>query len=86
MTHKLKISFLRKAEVTRRLKICKNTLRSMVSEGMFPPTVSIGPRAVGFVEYEVEQILDAMIAGRSPEDIKALVTALVSKRNEKCGG
>lgn len=86
MTHKHTISFLRKADVTHRLKVCRNTLRSMISDGMFPPSVPIGPRAVGFIEYEVEQTLDAMISGSSTAEIKALVRALVLKRKDKRGG
>ncbi len=51
-----------------------------ISNGTFPPPVNLGPRSVGWPDYEVDTINAARIAGKSEEEIKALVLKLVAAR------
>lgn len=51
-------------------------------EGLFTKPVKIGPRAVGWPSEEVRAINAARIAGKSNDDIKALVNRLHEKRAE----
>jgi len=51
-----------------------------VRDGLFTKPVPIGPRAVGWPDYECKAICNAHIAGRSDEEIKALVNELHARR------
>lgn len=73
---------LRKPEVLNRTGYSKSTLHTRVNSHLFVPSISLGDRAVGWLESEVDTVLAAMIAGQSTEEIKALVISLVERRKE----
>ena len=50
-----------------------------IQDGLFTSPISIGYRAVGWPEHEVDAINSARIAGKSEAEIRALVSSL-----EKC--
>ncbi len=58
----------------------RSTLYLRISEGLWTRPVSIGPRAVGWPASEVAAINAARIAGKSDDDIRALVTQLEKAR------
>lgn len=58
------------------------SIYSAVRAGMWTKPVSIGPRAVGWPADEVKAINAARIAGKSVDDIKALVSRLHAKREQ----
>ena len=51
-----------------------------IDEGLFTRPVSIGDRAVGWPEREVETLNAARIAGKTDEAIRALVLELEAAR------
>lgn len=51
-----------------------------IQQGLFPRPVSIGARAVGWPEDEVDAINAARIAGKTDAEIRALVAALEAAR------
>lgn len=51
-----------------------------IQQGLFTSPVSIGARSVGWPSSEVEAINAARIAGKSSEDIRALVRELEAAR------
>ncbi len=51
-----------------------------IQEGLFTHPVSIGSRAVGWPDYEVAVLNAARIAGKSDEEIRALVVQLEAAR------
>ena len=51
-----------------------------IQQGLFTRPVSIGARAVGWPEHEVATLNDARIAGKSDDEIRALVTRLEAAR------
>jgi prophage regulatory protein len=51
-----------------------------IQQGLFTPPVSIGPRAVGWPDNEVEAINAARIAGCSDNEIRVLVCQLIAER------
>jgi prophage regulatory protein len=53
---------------------------SDIQEGLFTRPVSIGLRAVGWPEHEVDAINAARIAGRTDSEIRKLVTKLEAAR------
>ena len=58
----------------------RSTLYLRIAQGLWTHPVSIGPRAVGWPASEVAAINAARIAGRSDDDIRALVTQLEAAR------
>ena len=57
MTHNI----LRLPAVKARTGLSRSTIYAKISEGDFPAQVSLGKRAVGFVESEVEQWITRQI-------------------------
>lgn len=66
---------------------CKGTGRSThyqeIADGLWPPAVRLGPRAVGWVSHECDAVLAARVAGQSDGEIRALVASLVAARSRK---
>lgn len=56
------------------------SIYSAIHAGLWTRPVSIGPRSVGWPADEVNAINAARIAGKSDDEIKALVTRLHAKR------
>ena len=77
---------LRKPDVLILTNLSKSTLYNRVKDGLWPTPISLGARAVGFVQAECEAVLQAMIAGKTPEQIQALVQELIKKRTSNKGG
>ncbi|MCB1741341.1 MAG: AlpA family phage regulatory protein [Gammaproteobacteria bacterium] len=51
-----------------------------IQRGLFTKPVPIGARAVGWPDYEVSAINAARIAGKSDDEIRALVAQLEANR------
>jgi len=77
-THKI----IRLDEAKNILGLSKSSFYNRIKEGALPSAINLGGRAVGWVEQEISAILNAMIAGKSQSDVKALVVELTNKRQE----
>ena len=81
MTYKqLQIRMLRRRKMLDRFGIANTCLQDRISNGLIPPPVSLGGRAVAWPEHEIDQVLAAFVAGRTPDQIKTLVKELVAHR------
>jgi len=49
--------------------------------GLQPPPIKIGPRASGVPEHEIDAVNAARIAGKTEQEIRTLVAALVARRH-----
>lgn len=58
----------------------KSALYGKCAAGLFPKPVKIGVRASGWPESEVAAVQAARIAGKSQDDIRALVRQLEAAR------
>jgi prophage regulatory protein len=74
------INIVRRPEVLKRLGISNTCLHSRINKGLLPPSIPLGVRSVGWLEHELDQVLAAMVAGKSEEHIKALVGHLIDQR------
>lgn len=72
----------RKPEVLAQTGFSKSTLYNRINDGLFIPPISLGARAVAFVASEVDAVIQAMIAEKTPEQIKALVSNLIQQRKQ----
>jgi prophage regulatory protein len=77
---------LRRPETQTIFGLAKGTIRNRIIDGLLPPPIDLGGRAVGWIESECLIVLDAMIAGMPPIEIKALVQELIANRTAKSGG
>jgi prophage regulatory protein len=58
----------------------RSALYADIKAGTWPPGVSLGGRAVGWPEYEIDAINRARIAGQTDDEIRELVRALLRQR------
>jgi len=71
---------LRLPAVKARVGLSRSTIYLRIAQGSFPEPVSLGGRAVGWVEDEVAALNAARIAGKTDEEIRALMVKLEAAR------
>lgn len=75
-------TILRLPSVISELGLSRSTVYLRISQGLFTSQVSLGARAVGWPSTEVAAINSARIAGKTDDEIRALVTMLEASRKE----
>jgi prophage regulatory protein len=73
-----------------RIEVCKveagykshASVYNLIREGLWTRAVRLGPRSVGWPSEEITAICKARIAGKSDDEIRALVDRLHSQRVE----
>lgn len=73
-------AILRIGAVQGRYGLARSTIYLHIHKGLLPPPVSLGPRAVGFPENELNAIFSARIAGADEGEIKSIVSRLMESR------
>jgi prophage regulatory protein len=63
--------FLRLTDVIERTGLGRSTIYKLMAEDDFPPSVSLGARAVAWVEQEIEDWIFSKIAQRDNQEAKA---------------
>ena len=58
----------------------RSTIYLRISQGLWTKQVSLGPRCVGWPAHEVAALNAARIAGKSDDEIRALVLKLEAAR------
>ncbi len=53
---------IRMPEVLRRIGVSRSDIYSKIRAGDFPRQIKIGPRAIGFLESDIEAYLQTLIA------------------------
>jgi prophage regulatory protein len=76
MKHKI----LRLPAVKSESGLSRSTIYLRISEGLWTKPVSLGPRAVGWPSDEVAALNAARIAGKTEDEIRALVARMESAR------
>lgn len=77
------IHIIRRPEVLKRTGLARSTLYQKINQELFVPPVSLGARAVGWIEHEVDAILLAIVAQEPEQEIRLLVRSLVVQRGLK---
>ena len=62
--------------------LSRSTTYVHIAQGLWPKPVSLGARAVGFPADECEAVIAARIAGKSNDEIRALVKKLEAARTQ----
>ncbi len=60
--------------------IAQSTFYDWQERGLMPPGIALGIRSVGWPENELNAIAAARIAGKSEDEIRALVQVLIAQR------
>jgi prophage regulatory protein len=76
---------VRRPYVLELLQVSRSCLYKKIEQGLWPKPINLGARAVAWLSTENEQLLDAMIAGQSQEEIKQLVKTLEENRKQLKG-
>lgn len=74
---------IRMAELTKMTGLSKSAIFKHVRQRLFPKPIAIGPRAKGWPIFEVEEIIEARIFGKSNAEIKELVSNIEGRRIPK---
>lgn len=72
----------RRSEVERRYGKKRSSLYRDIRGGVFPPPVGLGRNCSVWPSNEVEAIIQARIAGKTDDEIRALVARLVAARRK----
>lgn len=80
MTAHQSIRIERKPAVLSRIGMSHATLYRRISEGLFPPGVTLGNRSVGWLAHEVDTMLYAFASGKTTEELQAVVKIIIEKR------
>ncbi|WP_413285032.1 helix-turn-helix transcriptional regulator [Vibrio sp. MA40-2] len=75
----IEIKIERKKQVLARVPFSKATLHRYINDGIFPPSINLGGRAVGFFKHEVDAYL---VAAANGECLNDAVEQLLLKRKE----
>lgn len=81
----IQLNIIRKAAVCERMSFSNSLLHVKIDNGLIPPSFSLGCRAVGFLDHEINEVIAAMASGKSNDEIKELVKVLVAQRQELMG-
>ncbi|SET70045.1 transcriptional regulator, AlpA family [Nitrosomonas marina] len=76
----MQLKFLRCSDVEERTGYSRSTIYNRIAEGLLPEPVKIGIRASAWPDFEINAINAALVAGKSDEEIRALVARLVAAR------
>ena len=71
---------LRLPEVMARTGLSRSTIYVRISKGLWPKPISLGERAVGWPDHEVEAVNAARVAGKSNEEVEVIVRNLEANR------
>ena len=74
------LAILRRKQVQAESGYSRSTIYLRIAQGLWPKPVSLGARAVGWPAGEVSAVNAARIAGKSDDEIRALVASLELKR------
>lgn len=74
------IKILRLPAALDRLGMGETSYRTAMADGLVPKFITLGARAVGIPEHELNQVIRARIAGLPDDDIRKLVERIHADR------
>lgn len=73
---------LRRSAIQKLLPISTSAIYDRIKLGIFPPNISLGGKAVAWIEEEVHTVINEMVMGATKDELRQLVTKLVAERTE----
>ncbi|MDF2179101.1 AlpA family phage regulatory protein [Aliiglaciecola sp. CAU 1673] len=72
--------FLRQKEASDKFGLSKSTFYQRIKEGLLPPPVQLGGRAVGWLEHELAEVAKVIAFGSTARELKLAVETIVAHR------
>ena len=76
------IEILRSAQAQKLTGRPRSSFYQQISQGLLPPPIKLGARAVGWLASEIEAVNRARIQGKSEDEIRILVASLIKQRSQ----
>tara|TARA_R110000744_G_scaffold12588_3_gene37357 strand:+ start:1079 stop:1357 length:279 start_codon:yes stop_codon:yes gene_type:complete len=76
------LRIIRKPEIKLLTGLSTTSQFEQIKAGLLPRYINLGARSVGLFEHECQTILAARAAGKSDDDIKLIVKALIKQREQ----
>ena len=76
----MNIKIYRRATVRAVTGTPNSTMHDQILKGLFPKNIALGRRSVGWPSHEIDALIKARVAGKSEDEIRALVKALHAAR------
>ena len=76
----MSVTFNRLPRVRDRTGWSRSEIYRRVGLGLLPPPIPLGPRCSVWVESEIDEVLRAIVAGANQDQLRSLVSELVSRR------
>jgi len=76
------LKIIRKPEACSLAGLSNTSLFEQTKAGIFPPPIALGARAVGFIFHEIQAVLTARAAGKSDDEIRLIIKALIKQREQ----
>ena len=80
MIKAISLKIERRPAVLERIGLSRSTLHNRIQKGLWCPPISLGERAVGFLEHETDELIAAHINGYSSDQLRELVINLLAER------
>ncbi len=77
------INFLRAHQAQKMTGYPRSSFYAQIAKGLLPTPISIGIRAVAWIESELNAVNMARIRGETDEAIQALVAQLIANRGKE---
>lgn len=74
------VKILRLPAALERLGMGETSYRTAMADGLVPKLITLGARAVGIPEHELNQVIRARIAGLPDDEIRKLVVRIHADR------
>ena len=81
----MSFTFLRLPRILLKRGKGRTSLYEEIRAGLFPHGVWIGPNSKAWPDFEVDQVNAALLAGKSPDEIRQLVRDLEAARKTVLG-
>ena len=78
----MELRILRRPEVVNQTGLPAQTLQDRINAGLFPKGISLGGRAVGWPEHEVQRIIVALIRGSDLDTLRSLARQIEGERGQ----
>ena len=80
MSENVRATFIRRPELMQITGLSSSAIDRRIEKGLLVPPVNLGGRAVAWVSYEVDAVMNAFIAEKSADEIRDLIDSLLRDR------
>jgi prophage regulatory protein len=76
------LKVIRKPEAICLAGLSRTSLYEQSRKGLFPKPISLGERAVGYLEHEVQTVIAARSVGKTDQELREIVKSLMKQREQ----